>query len=547
MKKLMFFTILMCAIASVAHASEIEPKIVYDYSNNEVWVSADAGETEKRVSLQILHEGYDFDDLSSTQEDVEKILYVKQADGVSGKFTFIVSYGEELEAGLHNARLVIGDKSVDIEGIKLISAEIFETAIADINEYAKTQNYPKFEETLYNECENLGFDDSILKKLKSDNCIKDFMTDVYNNPLSDTDSITNIKRFNTFMLMGALEDGVLDNADELMRSGLLFEDEIFGEYEELIVDKEEQEFVTEKMSGKEYSTLDDVKTGLKEAILLNEIYYAEGYEDVQNIISEYGEIAGITSDVSKTVAKGLMGKEFDSVEDLLEACEDLEDEKSETSGGGGGGPVSSGNKKNSVSGTYTAPVTSNKQEAVKKNAFTDIEGVDWAVESINALYDKGIVAGRTEELFEPNEPITREEFVKLLVCALSYQNEAYAKNVFSDVPDTAWYVSYVNIAYEKNLVNGIGNNMFGSGMLITRQDMSVMIYNALKSEGVDCKVSDFVFRDADKIADYAKEAVGVLYEKGIINGVSETEFDPMSQATRAQAAKIIYGVLQNLN
>ena len=38
-------------------------------------------------------------------------------------------------------------------------------------------------------------------------------------------------------------------------------------------------------------------------------------------------------------------------------------------------------------------------------------------------------------------------------------------------------------------------------------------------------------------------SVAALYKMGIVNGVSETEFAPLDGATRAQAAKIVYGVL----
>ena len=547
MKKLILCTAFMCLLAGAASANELEAKVVYDYSNNKVIISTDAGESAKRASLQILNEGFTFEDLNSTEDDIEKIFYVKQADSVTGEFSFVINYGSELDGGLHNGRLVVGDKSVDIEDIKLISAEVFESTVSDINEYAKTENYPNFKDTLYNKGEQLGFDVKTLKKLDTDNCLKSFMQDVKENPLVLDDAISNITRFNTFLLMGALEDAVLDNANSLMADSLLAETEIYNGYKELIKEKDEQEFVTEKMSGNEYQTIEDLASGLAGAILLNEIYYAEGYEDVQNIISEYGDVAGISS-VSKNVAKGLIGKDFDTVEELIEEYEELMDNSGSSSGGGGGPTSSGGNKKPSISGTFVGTtVTQNTQNAINKNAFTDIEGVDWAIESINALYDKGIIAGRTAELFEPDEAVTREEFVKLLVCALGYQDEAYTNDVFTDVSDNSWYVSYVNIAYEKNLVNGIGDNMFGSGMLITRQDMSVMIYNALKAEGIECEKTNPVFADADKIAGYAKEAVGTLYSMGIINGVSETEFDPQSHATRAQAAKIIYGVLKALD
>jgi hypothetical protein len=46
------------------------------------------------------------------------------------------------------------------------------------------------------------------------------------------------------------------------------------------------------------------------------------------------------------------------------------------------------------------------------------------------------------------------------------------------------------------------------------------------------------------IAPYAYDAVASLYEAGIINGVSETEINPIGNASRAQAAKIVYGMLK---
>ena len=55
-----------------------------------------------------------------------------------------------------------------------------------------------------------------------------------------------------------------------------------------------------------------------------------------------------------------------------------------------------------------------------------------------------------------------------------------------------------------------------------------------------------VFKDSDLIADYAIDAVTTLYEMGIVHGISETEFDPLGNATRAQAAKVVYDFMRCL-
>lgn len=52
------------------------------------------------------------------------------------------------------------------------------------------------------------------------------------------------------------------------------------------------------------------------------------------------------------------------------------------------------------------------------------------------------------------------------------------------------------------------------------------------------------FDDTGDISDYAVDAVKALYAEKIVSGMSETEFMPHGKATRAQAAKIIYGILK---
>ena len=65
------------------------------------------------------------------------------------------------------------------------------------------------------------------------------------------------------------------------------------------------------------------------------------------------------------------------------------------------------------------------------------------------------------------------------------------------------------------------------------------------------KKTDYVFADSAKktfadeneISDYAKEAVNALYNNGLINGIDGSRFAPANHATRAEAAKIIYNLL----
>ena len=71
-----------------------------------------------------------------------------------------------------------------------------------------------------------------------------------------------------------------------------------------------------------------------------------------------------------------------------------------------------------------------------------------------------------------------------------------------------------------------------------------MIYRAAKTNGIEFKnVKEKEFADEESIASYAKEAVGTLGGAGIINGKGENIFAPDDYCTIADAAKIIYPVL----
>jgi len=115
------------------------------------------------------------------------------------------------------------------------------------------------------------------------------------------------------------------------------------------------------------------------------------------------------------------------------------------------------------------------------------------------------------------------------------------KNDFVDVNVTDWYYPYIATGYSKNLLKGIGENTFGIGESITRQDICVMLYRIMQSE--QTASIENVFSDNDEISDYAVQAVYSMKEKGVIQGKGNNRFDPHGIATRAEAAQIIYNFL----
>ncbi len=181
----------------------------------------------------------------------------------------------------------------------------------------------------------------------------------------------------------------------------------------------------------------------------------------------------------------------------------------------------------------------------KPAEFKDLDSVPWAEMQITALANLGILNGKTDNEFYPNDSVTRAEYTKMVCSALKIEPVKDAEEKFEDVPETHWAFAYVAAAEDEGIVNGVSDDEFAPDKTITRQEMATILYRAIDAKGKlmpDGTAKEF--DDEKDIAEYAKTAVEKLSAAGVINGVSEKEFAPKETATRAQAACIIFQYFQ---
>ena len=117
---------------------------------------------------------------------------------------------------------------------------------------------------------------------------------------------------------------------------------------------------------------------------------------------------------------------------------------------------------------------------------------------------------------------------------------------FADVDSSKYYAEELRLAKAAGIVAGIGDNKFNPEGEISRQDMMLMLYRALKAQGYELSEPDYAvlaeFADAALISDYAKDAVAVFVKDGIIGGANG-KINPKAQATRAEIAVMLSRVL----
>ncbi len=163
-------------------------------------------------------------------------------------------------------------------------------------------------------------------------------------------------------------------------------------------------------------------------------------------------------------------------------------------GGGsvGGGSVGGGGYRGggsvAVENNYVPQeVTKPVEKPEPKVEFSDLDSVPWAEESIKELQELGVISGDGDGTFAPNRPVTREEFLKLAMAAVEIPIHGDSTTSFEDVETGAWYYPYVATAFEKGIINGISDTEFGIGQQITRADMTVILERIMKASKVELK------------------------------------------------------------
>lgn len=299
--------------------------------------------------------------------------------------------------------------------------------------------------------------------------------------------------------------------------------------------------VTKDLSGKSYSNIGEVYSELAKSIMLNTIKYPK-YTTVSRVkkVLTKANASIVKIDISKylnltdtsTADSYIANMNPSSLKDITDYISTLSSGTSDRPGSG-----SSGSDGGNVP---TTPLWNQKdleEKNTKNDGFNDLPKEHWAYIAVHGLKEKGIINGKDENSFKPNDRVTRAEFVKMVCIAKNISGGANVK--FSDVPDNTWYAPFVKAAYAAGIVNGISQTEFGAEIPISRQDICAVLYRLAGSPQAE-KAS---FDDADTISDYAQNAVGYFAGKKIVNGFENNLFKPLEYATRAQAAVIIYNYL----
>uniref|UniRef100_UPI0013E8CC0C S-layer homology domain-containing protein n=1 Tax=Longirhabdus pacifica TaxID=2305227 RepID=UPI0013E8CC0C len=177
------------------------------------------------------------------------------------------------------------------------------------------------------------------------------------------------------------------------------------------------------------------------------------------------------------------------------------------------------------------------------NPYVDINESDWSYYAIMELYSVGILNGKTENTFAPQDKVTRAEFSVLVARALKL--EVGEASTFTDLDNEAWYAEGIAAAFEAGIVNGKSVDTFAPNDDITREEMAVMVmkaYTYLYGEQPAIQ-EEVTFADQAGISSWATDYVMFAKNLGLISGKGNNNFKPKDSMTREEAAQVIYNLL----
>ena len=197
--------------------------------------------------------------------------------------------------------------------------------------------------------------------------------------------------------------------------------------------------------------------------------------------------------------------------------------------------------------TFIAPYTATyrivEADGIK---FDDVKESDWAYDFVDFASVREIVSGIGNNLYDPEGTMTRAMFVTMLG-RIHGNLGSYEEHSFSDVEEGSWYEEYVSWASHNGIIKGYDAENFGPDDSITREQICAMLYRYILFEGCETASGTLEeFTDHDLISDWASESVSAVKGFEIIKGYEDGSFRPQGLATRAEAATMFTRLIYTL-
>ena len=167
------------------------------------------------------------------------------------------------------------------------------------------------------------------------------------------------------------------------------------------------------------------------------------------------------------------------------------------------------------------------------NKFKDVKVTSWYYSYVTKLADLKITGGYTDGTYKPNNSVTRAEFVTFLCNVKGYKQ--MQGNPFID-SQKSWAAGYITAALANGIIDLPSDQKFNPNYAITRQEVVEMMCRAL-NVAPDEKIKT-PYSDVTTDSGYSTAAFSNYLMRGSTEN-NKLLFKPKDKLTRAEAATIL--------
>ncbi|NKQ21101.1 Ig-like domain-containing protein [Brevibacillus laterosporus] len=197
-------------------------------------------------------------------------------------------------------------------------------------------------------------------------------------------------------------------------------------------------------------------------------------------------------------------------------------------------------------GTQNIAKVENRDKSTAKT-FGDLQNHKWAQNSIELLNSKGIILGTSDQTFTPKAAMKGGDFALILMRMFDLKSDVAGNT--SDVPQNSYYSEAVTSLMGQGIIQSFEGEQFNPDTPITRQDLMVILYQAMIKSGMELKKGEVAelnrFVDSNQVKNNAKEAISALIAEGIVKGDGRN-LNPTAHASRAEIAVLLEQVLHKI-
>jgi hypothetical protein len=179
-------------------------------------------------------------------------------------------------------------------------------------------------------------------------------------------------------------------------------------------------------------------------------------------------------------------------------------------------------------------------------SFSDVPDEYWAKNNISVLQEMGVLKDFGSGKFDPNLPITRGEYAKMLDRAFGADKMVTQQVLaFKDIPASYARKEALDKSVKMGFMTGYSKTLFKPNEKIPRYQMQISLAKGMKlkaASNVEAVLSKFT--DTKDMPVWAKDKMAAAIAAGlVIKDNNTTKLQPTKVTTRGEAAALIYEAL----